>query len=114
VNARCAAVRALTVACLLHAAASAAQDASPPTLRAGTLNGHLQIDGRLDESEWSAAEIADTFTQTDPSEGAPASDRTVVRVLAGSKAIVIGIVCADTDPSGIVSFSVRRDATLTS
>jgi hypothetical protein len=114
VNARCAAVRALTVACLLHAAASAAQDASPPTLRAGTLNGHLQIDGRLDESEWSAAEIADTFMQTDPSEGAPASDRTVVRVLAGSKAIVIGIVCADTDPSGIVSFSVRRDATLTS
>ena len=30
------------------------------------------------------------------------------------RAIVIGIVCEDPDPAGIVSFSVRRDATLTS
>ena len=37
-----------------------------------------------------------------------------MRVLAGPKAIVIGIVCDDPAPSGIVSFSVRRDAALTS
>lgn len=102
---------ALTVAL---AAAAAAQDLAPPTLRAGSFTGQLQIDGRLDEPEWIAAEAADRFTQTDPSEGAPASDRTLVKVLAGPKAVVIGVVCDDSDPSRIVSFSVRRDATLTS
>ncbi len=68
----------------------------------------------LDEGEWAQAEAVDAFTQTDPVEGAPPSGRTTVRVLAGSKALVIGIICDDPDPSGIVSFSVRRDATLTS
>src|SRR4029453_7666431 len=37
---------------------------------------------------------------------------TRVRVLADPQAIVIGIVCEETDPSRIVSFSVRRDAVL--
>lgn len=91
-----------------------AQDVVPPRLRAGTFNGAIQIDGVLDEGEWSSADAVDTFTQTDPSEGAAPSGRTIVRVLAGRKALVIGIVCDDPDPSGIVSFSVRRDATLTS
>ena len=35
-----------------------------------------------------------------------------MRVLAGTNALVIGIVCEDPHPSGIVSFSVRRDAAL--
>jgi hypothetical protein len=91
-----------------------AQNVEPPRLRAGTLNRAVQIDGVLDEGEWSSADAVDAFTQTDPSEGAPPSGRTIVRVLAGPKALVIGIVCDDPDPSGIVSFSVRRDATLTS
>ena len=68
----------------------------------------------LDDKEWGTAEAADTFRQTDPSEGATPTGRTIVRVLAGPKAIIIGIVCEDPDPAGIVSFSVRRDATLTS
>lgn len=68
----------------------------------------------LDEGEWTQANAVDAFTQTDPVEGALPSGRTIVRVLAGSKALVIGIICDDPDPSGIVSFSVRRDATLTS
>jgi len=41
------------------------------------------------------------------------SARTTVRVLAGAKALAIGIVCDDPNPNGIVSFSVRRDAPLT-
>ena len=58
--------------------------------------------------------MSDTFLQADPSEGAAPTARTVVRVLASPKAIVIGIVCEDPDPTRIVSFSVRRDAPLTS
>lgn len=103
-----------TLWCLLNAAAAPAQDSAPPTLRVGPLSAEGRIDGVLDESDWGAAEAIDALTQTDPSEGATPTGRTIVRVLAGPKAIVIGIVCEDPDPSGIVSYSVRRDATLTS
>lgn len=46
-------------------------------------------------------------------KGEPDTARTVVRVLAGPKALVIGIDCAQPPGLGVVSFSVRRDATLT-
>ena len=103
-----------TVLCILSPALGVAQDDAPPSLRVAALNGSIRIDGVLDEGEWSSADAADAFRQTDPVEGAPPSGRTLVRVLAGPKALVIGIVCDDPDPSGIVSFSVRRDAALTS
>jgi len=83
-----------------------------PTLPAGRLVGSITVDGILDESAWTTAEATDAFTQTDPVEGGAPSGRTVVRVLAGPKALVIGIVCDDPDPGGIVSYSVRRDASL--
>ena len=99
---------------MLSAGAAVAQDGTPPSLRAGVLNGSIHIDGVLEEAEWAQAEAIDAFTQTDPVEGARPTARTTARVLAGPKALVIGIVCGDSDPSGIVSFSVRRDASLTS
>ena len=98
----------------LNVAPIAAQDGPPPTLRVGSLQDGVRIDGVLDEPEWGAADSIDGFTQIDPTEGASPTGRTIVRVLAGVKAIMFGIVCEDPDPSGIVSFSVRRDATLTS
>jgi hypothetical protein len=91
-----------------------AQEQSLPTLRAAVLTAEVSIDGRVDEAAWSDADATDAFTQTDPREGAAPSARTVVRVLADAKALVIGVVCDETDPSGIVSFSVRRDAMLNS
>jgi hypothetical protein len=99
---------------LLSVGLSAPADAgqAAPSLRAAGLPDRVAIDGRLDEPAWAVAEVATGFVQTDPSEGAPASFDTVVRVLAGPKAIVIGVVCQEPEPSGIVSFSVQRDARL--
>src|SRR5262245_29594381 len=76
-----------------------------PSLRAGSLSGHIVIDGRLTEPAWAAADLVEDFRQTDPVEGAPPSARTRVQVLADAKSIVIGITCDDPDPAGIVSFS---------
>ncbi len=87
---------------------------TPPSLRTGTLTSGIAIDGRLTESAWDSAEATDAFRQTDPSEGALPTARTIVRVLADTRALVIGVVCDEPDPSGIVSFSVRRDADLNS
>lgn len=94
--------------------AATAQTDRPPRLRAATVIAAVTIDGRLDEPAWASAEPVDTFFQADPVEGAPATARTIVRVLASTKALIVGIVCEDPDPARIVSFSVRRDAPLTS
>src|SRR5215211_9501000 len=95
------------------AASAAAQDA-PPSLKAGVLGEHFTMDGRMDEPAWATSGVIDSLVQSDPREGSPPSRRTVVRVIAGPRAIAIGIVCDEPDPSGIVSYSVRRDAALAS
>lgn len=95
-------------------ALSFAQDSAPPALRVGVLPESFEIDGVLNEPPWEMTEATDAFAQADPMEGAPPSGRTVVRVLAGPSALLIGIVCEDPEPNGIVSFSVRRDASLNS
>jgi Domain of unknown function (DUF5916) len=87
---------------------------APPSLRAGVLTTEVVIDGRLTEPAWQSAETVDDFHQTDPVEGAAPTARTRIQVLADSRSLIIGIVCDEPDPAGIVSFSVRRDAALTS
>ena len=58
--------------------------------------------------------LSDDLTEVDPREGAAPSAPTRVRVLAGPKAIVIGIECDQPAGTSIVSYSVRRDALLAS
>src|SRR5205085_11413654 len=103
---------ALAVAAMLAllAPVASAQVPPPPEIAAGVLQADHVIDGRLDEADWEAAVAVDAFTQSDPREGEVASGRTTVRVLAGAKALVIGIVCEQPEGVGQVSFSVRRDA----
>jgi len=48
------------------------------------------IDGRLDEPAWAAATPITTFTQVQPADGAPATQRTEVRFLYDADAIYIG------------------------
>ena len=91
-----------------------AQTTEPPRLRAKPLAENITIDGVLNEPAWASADRADKFAQADPVEGAAPSARTVVQVLANTTTIVIGITCDDPEPDKIVSFSVRRDAPLTS
>jgi hypothetical protein len=91
---------------------AAAQDQTAPVLVAAALTGEVTIDGQLNEPAWHAATPTDTFAQTDPAEGAAPTARTVVRVLASNEALIIGVLCEDPDPTGITSFSVRRDAAL--
>jgi hypothetical protein len=105
-------IAALAVAVSMFESISDAQSVAQPRLRAGTLREPMTIDGVLNEPAWLGTDANDAFLQTEPTEGAAPSARTIVRVLAGPRAIVIGIVCDDVDPGGPVSFSVRRDAPL--
>ena len=71
-----------------------------------------KIDGRLEEPVWQEAEAAKGFTQRDPVEGAPASERTWVRVLYDQRKIYFGFMCFDSQPEKIVANEMRRDSNL--
>lgn len=85
-----------------------------PVLRAAPLVGAVHLDGHLDEPAWQAATPADRFTQREPKEGEPATERTEVRVLIGKEALYIGARLFDSEPRKIRSKLVRRDEDLDS
>ena len=58
-----------------------------PALRTAT---PPHIDGRLDDDTWTGTPAIDTFTQLDPTEGAPVSEITEVRITYDDEAIYIG------------------------
>src|SRR5215510_1032519 len=80
-------------------------------IHAVRISDPIKIDGRLDESAWSQAEAATEFRQESPTEGAPASEPTEVRVLYDSKNIYIGIRAFDAEPSKINARDLVRDST---
>ena len=82
-------------------------------LRARGTADNIVVDGRLDERIWAAADSSDAFAQVEPSEGAAPTGRTVVRALATSDAIVIGVRCDYRSDLRVVTFARERDASLT-
>ena len=83
-------------------AASLASTAEPPT-----------IDGRVTESVWQQAPEMGAFTQQDPRQGEPATERTDVRLLFTATHLYVGVVCFDQAPSSIIRTQSKRDGSLT-
>jgi hypothetical protein len=93
------------VALILCPALAASQASAPDAGRGGDAAGATRslsiatavptsaspvVDGRLNDEAWSAAPVVTGFTQRDPEEGAPASERTEVRFLYDDFAIYVG------------------------
>ena len=70
------------------------------------------IDGTLDERVWTQAVAVTDFLQSEPAEGAPATEKTEVRVLYDDLAIYVGVICYDSEPSKIITTDSRRDPAL--
>ncbi|OFW00874.1 MAG: hypothetical protein A3I61_03845, partial [Acidobacteria bacterium RIFCSPLOWO2_02_FULL_68_18] len=68
------------------------------------------IDGVLDEPAWRDAAMFDDFTQQEPSDGAPATERTEVRVLYDGGHLYLGVHAFDSNPDGIIATEMRRDS----
>ena len=60
------------------------------------------IDGRLDEAAWARAAPMTGFTQREPQDGQPASERTEVRVVFDDEALYVGVWAFDSRPNAIV------------
>src|SRR5687767_11909187 len=74
---------------------------------APTLDGDV-----LGDPAWANATPITGFTQEQPNEGEPVSERTEVRVLFTNDTLYIGAVMYDSDPSGIIISDSRRDSAL--
>ncbi|HKN66154.1 MAG TPA: carbohydrate binding family 9 domain-containing protein, partial [Gemmatimonadaceae bacterium] len=86
-----------------------------PSAMAARLRGRILLDGVLDEAAWAAARPITEFTQTDPDEGKPASERSEVRFLFDDDALYIGAHLYDAlGARGVTTRLVRRDATFDS
>ena len=71
------------------------------------------IDGDvIGDSVWAAAPAVTGFVQTAPFEGQPSSERTEVRIVYTDTTLYFGVVCYDSQPSGIVLTDSRRDSSL--
>jgi len=91
--------------------ARAAEPGDPPgAMRAARLLDAISVDGRLDEPAWAAAPPFSDFVQSFPVEGAPATERTEVRLLYDRRALYVGVRCFDGHPDQIVRPLGRRDS----
>ena len=82
----------------------------PPLAQAVKRDGPIQIDGRVNEAVWNAATPVTQFTQSDPEESKPATQRTEVRFLYDDDALYVGARMYDSlGAQGIATRLVRRD-----
>lgn len=72
----------------------------------------LRLDGSLDEAVWRSADSVTDFTQRNPEQGRPATDRTVVRLIGTPDGLWVGIWATASEPGFIRHSQLRRDADL--
>src|SRR5881227_3658892 len=86
------------------------QNTSSRRIHAVRVTEAIKVDGALNEPAWLQAEPATDFRQETPSEGAPASERTEVRVLFDDKNIYFGIRAFDSEATHINARDLVRDS----
>ena len=90
-----------------------AREAQEDELRAyrvpdGTTAG-IRVDGLLGEAVWIRAAVMDGFRQREPREGAPATERTEVRVVYDADALYVAVTAYDAEPGKVVARILQRD-----
>ncbi len=109
-------VAAETMGGLASAAAQAPAAAPPAVTRAAdavAVTTAPELDGNiLDDPAWATAPVITGFWQTTPSEGAPASELTEVRLVYTSTTLYVGVMAYDRTPGEIIVADSRRDSSL--
>jgi hypothetical protein len=107
--------------CVFSSAASAQQAPSqtaaapapgPDVAQASRGDGPPVLDGVLVDRAWQEAGPITQFTQSEPNEGQPASERTEVRLVYDDTALYVGVICFDSEPDNLVTTDARRDSAL--
>jgi hypothetical protein len=93
---------------LLIAAAAAAAAPPPRAVTAVPASGPIRVDGQLLEPPWQTAGFEE-FRQSDPQDGAMATERTTVWVAFDKNNLYVAARCRDAQPGRIVRLLGRRD-----
>ncbi|MGE0556543.1 MAG: sugar-binding protein, partial [Gemmatimonadales bacterium] len=83
-----------------------------PLVRARS-GARITVDGRLDEPVWRAAPAATDFVQSEPREGAPASEATEVWVAYDETNLYVAAHLHDAERHRLVVNDIREDFTET-
>ena len=75
-----------------------------------TVDPQIDVDGELDEAAWADAPVLTGFTQFDPVEGVPATQRTEARILVTDDAVYFGVKAYDNLPGGPRATLGERDS----
>ena len=104
-------ISAFALAVLHSTSTGLAQETSRPvpSVQAVRITTPPELDGLVDEEVWKSVPPATAFVQQNPDEGAPATERTEVRVAFDERNLYFGIVCFDREPENIVVTQNRRD-----
>jgi hypothetical protein len=81
---------------------------APAAVRIPT-SARIVVDGRPTEAVWALATPIDDFRQNDPDVGAPATERTEVRVLFDSTTLYISVRAFDANPDKVIARILARD-----
>ena len=82
-----------------------------PDVHITRIDTPIAIDGLLSEAVWQTIEPVTRFTQREPNQGSPASQRTEVRLAYDDDALYVGARMFDARPDSIIRQLGRRDAT---
>ena len=107
---------ALLPACLLLLAPLATASPAPPNegavqALAEGMEGPV-VDGLVTDEQWTSVEPFTDFIQQEPDNGAPATERTEVRLLLSETTLYVGIVAFDSEPERVLVSESRRDGDL--
>lgn len=99
----------LTVVIIITISSLFAQSTEKNRYQATRITNPPQIDGILDDEAWITGEWTGNFSQFEPYNGRPASQRTEFKILFDENNIYVGIRAFDTAPDSIVRRLTRRD-----
>lgn len=106
---------AIAFTLLLSDAASAADPSLPGpayhTVRATRIDADQApvIDGDLSDPAWANSAVIDELRQRGPNPGAPATERTVVRILYDEDNLYLGFYAYDENPDQVIARAMARD-----
>jgi hypothetical protein len=97
---------------VLAAVPLSAQSGNPYRVRAYRTDEEMTLDGHLTEAAWSSAQAGTGFTQREPDEFEPATERTDFFVVYTPQTLYLGVYAHDSEPDGLVAKEMERDSPL--
>ena len=82
------------------------------TASASRIVSPIRLDGSFSEACWDSAAVITGFTQREPHEGEPATEKTEVKIIYDNENMYVGVICYDSEPDLIIHNELQVDGYL--